>query len=221
MVGPSSPILQKPKTRSIVYIDGFNFYYGAVQSTPALKWLDLARYCGYLRPHDDLRAIRYFSAMVTGRTKPNQEAYLRALATTPIVEIVLGKFKKKRVTCDVPLCTWAGDRVYYVPEEKRTDVNIGIFMLDDAYRNACDHLILFSGDSDLVPALNMIKLRFPGKKITVYVPSRNPKRGAAVEIRSAADVNRTLPLNFLGKAQFPEKIPDGSGGFVTRPLDWH
>lgn len=71
----------QPKSRSIVYVDGFNFCYGAVRDTPRLKWLDLARYCRYLRPHDDLRAIRYFSAMVDGRTKPNQEAYPRALAT--------------------------------------------------------------------------------------------------------------------------------------------
>jgi uncharacterized LabA/DUF88 family protein len=216
----SPPVPTKPKPRVIVYIDGFNFYYGAVRDTPTLKWLDLDRYCRYLRPHDDLIAIRYFSAIIDGPTKANQEAYLRALATTPSVEIVLGKFKKKRVRCGVSACTWVGDRLYQIPEEKRTDVNIAIFMLDDAYRDVCDHLILFSGDSDLVPALNMIKLRFPTKKLTVYVPSRNPVRGAAVEIRAAADVNRTLPLNLLSKSQFPDKIPDGAGGFITRPTDW-
>lgn len=160
----------KPKLRTIVYIDGFNLYYGAVRATPTLKWLDLDRFCRYLRPHDDLRTIRYFSAMVDGPTKANQEAYLRALSTTPSVEIILGKFKRKRVRCGVTSCTWTGDKLYQIPQEKRTDVNIAIFMLDDAYRDACDHLILFSGDSDLVPALNMVKLRFPKKKITVYVP---------------------------------------------------
>jgi hypothetical protein len=29
-----------------------------------------------------------------------------------------------------------------VPEEKRTDVSIATFMLDDAYQDTCDHLIL-------------------------------------------------------------------------------
>jgi uncharacterized LabA/DUF88 family protein len=156
----------------------------------------------------------------TAPTSQNQEAYLRALSTTPLVEIILGKFKQKRVRCGVPQCTWNGDRLYNIPEEKRTDVNIAIFMVDDAYQNRCDHFILFSGDSDLVPALNMVKLRFPAKRITVYVPSRNPVRGAAVEIRSAADLNRTLPLNILAKSQFPDQVPDGAGGLIMRPADW-
>jgi 6-hydroxy-3-succinoylpyridine 3-monooxygenase len=208
------------KPRVIVYIDGFNLYYGAVRATPALKWLDLERYCRLLRLHDDLRVIRYFTALIDGPTKPHQEAYLRALATTPLVEIILGKFKQKNARCDVASCTLPGSRFYTTQEEKRTDVNIAVFMLDDAYQDLCDHFIVFSGDSDLVPALNMVRLRFPAKKITVYVPSRNPVRGAAVEIRTAAHVNRTLPLNLLSKAQFPDRVPDGAGGFIVRPAVW-
>ncbi len=33
-------------------------------------------------------------------------------------------------------------------EEKRTDVNIAVFMVDDAFRDLCDQFIIFSGDSD-------------------------------------------------------------------------
>jgi uncharacterized LabA/DUF88 family protein len=58
-----------------------------------------------------------------------------------------------------------------MPEEKRTDVNITVFMLDDAYRDMCDQFVIFSGDSDLVPAVNMVRLRFPKKKIIVCVPT--------------------------------------------------
>jgi uncharacterized LabA/DUF88 family protein len=217
MAAPAATI---PTPRTIVYIDGFNLYYGAISGTPSLKWLDLARFCRLLRPHDDLRLIRYFSALIDGPKKPNQEAYLRALATTPLIEITLGKFKRKTVKCGVTSCTWVGGKIYRTQEEKRTDVNIAVFMLDDAYQNSCDHFILLSGDSDLVPAVNMVRLRFPSKKITVYVPSRNPTRGAAVEIRTAAHVSRTLPLNFLSKSQFPNQIPDGVGGFITRPASW-
>lgn len=140
--------------------------------------------------------------------------------TLPKVNIVLGKFKKKQIRCSNTSCTFTGDRFFQVPEEKRTDVNIAVFLLDDAYQGKCDHSIVVSGDSDLVPAIGLLKTRFPKKRVTVYVPSRNPKRGAAVELRSAADKSRTLPLNLLPLAQFPASFPDGAGGIITKPATW-
>jgi uncharacterized LabA/DUF88 family protein len=216
-----SPAPQLPqRRRTIVYIDGFNLYYGAVRNNPALKWLDIARFCRLLRPNDDLRLIRYFSALVEGPTKINQEIYLKALSTTPLVEIILGKFKRKTLRCGVTACTSTGPKLYDTREEKRTDVNIAIFMLDDAYQDQCDQMIIFSGDSDLVPAVQMIRLRFPEKRVVVYVPSQNPVRGAAVELRTSAHAHKTLPLQILSKAQFPDRIPDGAGGFLIRPATW-
>ena len=217
MAAPAAPV---SKPRTIVYVDGFNLYYGALRATPRLKWLDIEKFCRLLRPSDDIRMIRYFSALVTGPTKPNQEAYLKALSTTPLVTVILGKFKLKNVKCGVAACSTAGSKWFKIPEEKRTDVNIAVFMVDDAYQDACDQLIIFSGDSDLVPAVNMIRTRHPQKKIIVYVPSQNLIRGAAVELRTAAHRHRTLPLNLLPLAQFPNQIPDGAGGFITRPAAW-
>ena len=207
------------KPRAIVYIDGFNLYYGAVRGTPH-KWLNLEKYFSLLRPGDDVQQIHYFTAPIVGTTRPNQDTYLRALATLPSVNVVLGKFKRKRVKCGLAACTYIGDKFFETLEEKRTDVNIGIYMVDDAYRNRFDTLILVSGDSDLVPALNLVKARFPAKKIVVYVPTRNPIRGAAVELRAAADTNRDLPLNLLRLSQFPAQLPDGVGGFINKPGTW-
>lgn len=209
-----------PQARTIIYIDGFNLYYGAVRAAPALRWLNLERYCKLLRPNDDIVGIRYFIALVSDPENNNQETYLRALSTTPLVQVILGKFKFKNVKCGVATCTFAGSKWYQVPEEKRTDVNIAVFMLDDAYQDMCDQMIIFSGDSDLVPAINVVRNRFPAKKIIVYVPSRNPVRGAAVELRTAAHVNRTLPLQLLSKSQFPDQLQDGSGGLISRPAAW-
>lgn len=211
---------QPARRRTIFYIDGLNLYYGAVRDTPALKWLNIERYCRLLRPHDDIMLIRYFSALIEGPTRANQATYLRALSTSPLVEIVLGKFKKKTVKCGVTSCASNCDKWYTAPEEKRTDVNIAIFMLDDAYRDACDQFIIMSGDSDLVPAVNMVGQRFPQKKIIVYVPSRDPVRGAAVELRTSAHAHRTLPLLLLSRAQFPDQIPDSAGGVLRRPAGW-
>ena len=207
------------KRRTAIYIDGFNLYYGALKGTP-YKWLDLDRYFRLLRPNDDLQCIRYFTAMVNGPTRPNQETYLRALATTPLVTPILGKFKNKRVKCALPGCSYSGSRFFQTPEEKRTDVNIAVYMLDDAYQDVCDHMLLVSGDSDLVPAVRTVSMRFPAKQITVYVPAQHPTRGSAVELRTAANRSRELPLNLLPHAQFPPTVSDGAGGLIAKPASW-
>lgn len=220
MGNPHLPVGLPTRPRTIIYIDGFNLYYGVLKQAPALKWLDIEKFCRLLRPHDDIQAIRYFSALVMGPERPHQIAYFKALATTPIVNVILGRFKHKNITCGAPACTHAGNRIFKMQEEKRTDVSIATYMMDDAYQDACDHLILFSGDSDLVPPVNMVRSRFPAKKITVYVPSRSAVRGAAVELRAACTVNRSLPLALLPKSQFPDHMPDGAGGTIDRPSVW-
>lgn len=121
-----------------------------------------------------------------------------------------------------PACTTTGlgDRVFDVPEEKRTDVNIAIHMLDDAYQGLCEQQVLVSGDSDLVPALQMVRHRFPAIRTVVYVPARTQTRGRAFELRGAAHHHRDLPLTLLAKAQFPTRVADGAGGFVEKPAEW-
>jgi 6-hydroxy-3-succinoylpyridine 3-monooxygenase len=222
MFTPAPPtIATKPGDRVIVYIDGFNLYYGAVRDVPRLKWLNIERFCRNLRPADDIQLIRYFSAMVTGPTRPNQEVYLRALGTLGSVKVILGRFKNKQVRCGVGGCSHTAQKLFQIPEEKRTDVNIAVSMVDDAYQNQCDHLVLISGDSDLVPAVAVIRERFPEKRVTVYIPCRNPTRGAAVELRAVATRHRDLPLLLLERSQFPDSFPDGAGGTLTRPAAWH
>jgi 6-hydroxy-3-succinoylpyridine 3-monooxygenase len=211
--------MAKAKPRSIVYIDGFNLYYGAIRGSPH-KWLNLQRYFEVLRPDDDLQAVRYFSALVSGSARANQETYIRALETLPKVKVILGKFKSKQILCRHTTCAHQGDRIFTSQEEKRTDVNIAIHLLNDAYQDLCDTFVVVSGDSDLVPALNMLKYLFPAKTVVVYVPARNASRGAAVELRSAADRSRLLPLNILPKVQLPASIPDGAGGLILKPATW-
>ena len=101
-----------------------------------------------------------------------------------------------------------------------TDVNIAIHMVDDAYQNECENLVLVSGDSDLVPGVRLIRSRFQSKKVIVYVPARAPQRGHAVELRTAAHVERLLPLNMMPKMQFPRRVPDGSGSYIIKPSEW-
>ncbi|MUL38233.1 NYN domain-containing protein [Gloeocapsopsis dulcis] len=205
--------------RSIVYIDGFNFYYGAVKDTPN-KWLNLQNYFELLRQDDDIQKIWYFTAKVSGAQLVRQETYFDALATLPLIEIVFGLYKLKELRCRIKECKYQGNKLYKVPEEKGTDVNIALQMLDDAYQSACDRMILVSGDSDLVPAVKLVKKRHPKIQITVYIPANHPKRGAAKELRNVADKHKTLPSALLSKAQFPQSLIGISGKTICKPSCW-
>ena len=153
-------VTQAQAAKHFIYIDGFNLYYGAIHKGPH-KWLNLQRYFEMLRQGDSIQQIHYFTALVNGPTRLDQEVYLRALATLPLVNVVMGKFKAKQITCTVSACTLATSRLFTTQEEKRTDVNIAINMLNDAYQDRCDRFVIVSGDSDLVPALNMVTDLFP------------------------------------------------------------
>jgi len=210
---------QQQTKRAIVYVDGFNLYYGALKDGPH-KWLNLERFFCRLRQHDEIQRIRYFTARISGSHASNQEAYLLALTTLPLVDVILGKFKTKQVACTVPDCPKPGRRIFAMPEEKRTDVNVALWMLHDAQRDLCDRLILVSGDSDLVPAIRMVKDHFPEKEIVVYIPARTEIRGAALELRAEAHKARTLPLDLLPKSQFPAALPLSGGRTVDKPGTW-
>ncbi len=205
--------------RSAVYIDGFNLYYGAVKDT-RFKWLNLQKYFEMVRSDDDIQIIHYFTALIDGPHLANQEAFLAALATSSKINIVLGRYMRKPMKCRVSACSHSGSRTFARPEEKQTDVNIGLQMLDDAYQGVAERFVLVSGDSDLVPAINIVKTRFPQIEIVVYVPNNNPDRGAAVELRAAADKHRNLPLQPLARAQFPEEVRGVGTTVIRKPTGW-
>ena len=182
----------------------------------------MQRYFEMIRHGDDLQKVYYFTAPVKGSSRADQKDYILALTTQALIRVVEGRFKTKKIRCRVTGCQHPGHRFFQAPEEKETDVNIALQMLDDAYQDLCDRFILVSGDSDLVPAVGLIKERFPKKQVFVYVPSRNPKRGQAVQLRSVADHARILPLDRhkLQAAQFPNQVTISHDVTVTKPADW-
>jgi uncharacterized LabA/DUF88 family protein len=207
--------------RSVIYIDGFNFYYGVLKNSP-YKWLNLQTYFERLRQDDDVQKIWYFTARVSGASASRQNSYLDALLTLPKIEIKYGLFKDKTQKCRVIGCSLpASQKKYKVPEEKGTDVNIALQMIDDAYQGLCDRIILVSGDSDLVPAIKLVKKRHPRIQVSVYIPSTNQKRGAACELRNCADKSHTLtPNNLMAQSQFPLTISTSSTTTINKPNSW-
>ncbi len=83
---------------TIVYIDGFNFYYGALKGTPH-KWLDYEALSHRLLPQDQIKRIRYFTSPIKATaTDPGgperQHALLRAIAVNSLIETHRGHFRR-------------------------------------------------------------------------------------------------------------------------------
>ncbi|GAJ06134.1 unnamed protein product, partial [marine sediment metagenome] len=55
-------------------------------------------------------------------------------------------------------------------EEERTDVNIAIYLFKLAIQDKFDKAYIISGDSDLIPSIEAVKILFPHKQIGVTIP---------------------------------------------------
>ena len=158
------------KKRVIFYIDGFNFYYGLKRSKKAndqwakCYWLDMVKLCeSFLGENQELVKVIYFTASPLNPEKNSrQSAFLNAnkLLNGDRFEIVRGKYLEKHIRC--PYCKGDISR----PEEKKTDVNISIRMIEDCLTNTTDTVALVSADSDLVPPLELIQKLYPNISIT-------------------------------------------------------
>jgi uncharacterized LabA/DUF88 family protein len=163
--------------RVTFYIDGFNFYYGLRRSRVAdsswgkCYWIDMVKLCeSFLGENQVLTKVVYFTASPLNPQKNSrQSAFLNANKSInkERFEIVRGKYLEKHIRC--PYCEGDISR----PEEKKTDVNISIRMLEDCLLDNTDTLALVSADSDLVPPLELIQKHYPNKSIKVYFPPSN------------------------------------------------
>lgn len=201
--------------RVIVYIDGFNLYFGMrAKGWKKYYWLDLRRMSReLLKPDQQLAATRYFTSRVSQPPEKShrQDAYLQALGTLPPAEfsITYGQYETSLIRCS--LC----GRRFPHPSEKMTDVNIAVAMLSDAYHDRFDTAILVSGDSDLTAPILEIRQEYPLKRVVVaFPPDRHSKRleGIAPYI--------TAPEQSLRRSQFPDVMILPNGSSVFRPPSW-
>ena len=211
-----------PRKRCIVYIDGYNFYYGVLDNNPSWKWLDLQGFFSALRPDEDVVALRYFTAIIeperhTSERRDRQKRYLKAISTFPKIEVRLGRYQMRWVTCRAT-CRLE----YQTPEEKKTDVNIAVSMMDDAIDGRADSIVLVSGDSDMEPAVQWIRQKYPAIKITVYIPvlpeeAHKRRNDNYLSMKVAC---RPLPLADISKYMLPPGVTLPDGSRVERPKEW-
>ncbi len=202
-----------PKT--IVYIDGFNFYYGCIKGSP-YRWLDLFRFAQLTLPKNDVIKVKYFTAMVKptpqdGTKTARQQTYLRALATVPELEVFLGSFQAHPVTR--PLASGKGSARVIDMKEKGSDVNLATELLVDAFTGAYDIAAIVTNDSDLVAPVRAV--RRLGKAVGII----NPHQRQSVELRNCASFIKEVRPWALQAAQLPPILHDAHGQ-IHKPAKW-
>lgn len=203
------------------YIDGFNFYYGIKRTTKVNKdwgnayWIDVVKLCeSFIGPDEKIDKVIYFTASpLDTEGNRRQSAFLNAnkLLNGDKFEVVRGKYLQKTITC--PNCGYSISR----PEEKKTDVNISVRMIDDCIHNYIEKIVLVSADTDLIPPIELIKKNFPCIKIKVIFPPSNYSHDFSDFL---SVVNQKPTLMIKNYERFKNAImPDNVGKYVI-PSKW-
>jgi len=204
------------KKRIISLVDGFNLYHAVCDlKQNHLKWNNLWSLSeAFIKPTQEvLSDVYFFSAYATWK----QQSHLRHLKYVQALEAVgvktvLGHFKQKKRRCH------SCKNEFIAHEEKETDVNIAIHLLDLAHRKAFDKALIITADSDLCPVINLITEKFNDINITILVP---PGRYAiARELRSKVPTIK-IKQSHLENNLLPAEVTDRyTGNIIKRPNEY-
>jgi len=193
--------------KTAIYIDGYNLYYSRLQGT-AHKWLDVAAlFREILRVQDPaatVKAIKYFTAPIKANyarhgqaSEEAQTQYLRALAAREpgLIEIIQGFhiFKPTSLPTHetgLPPSKARRQSVWMI-EEKLTDVQLALTIYRDAARGDVDQVVVCSNDSDVEPALQLVRRDAPHVRIGLVMPLGLMRRDRALFPTSASRRRRT------------------------------
>jgi len=203
------------KQKVIVYIDGFNFYYGLKHSMEWRRfyWLDIVSlFEKFMRDNQELVAVKYFSARPTNLEKSaNQNAFFQANLQNPKFRLLLGKYLKKEITC------FKCGNIIHTYEEKETDVRVATQIVSDAYEQEYDVAIVVSADSDMVPAIELAKKI--GKKVYIYFPPNQHSNNLSTAGSASPIYMRRYESRFR-QCILPDTIQLPDGFILEIPPKW-
>ena len=206
------------RERVIVYVDGFNLYYGMrAKGWRRYYWLDICRLAeNLLKTSQVLAEVRYFTARIYSHDgnkskSKRQKTYLEALETLTALHIFDGHYLAKERKCRNCGAIWI------THEEKMTDVNIAVQLLCDAQDDLFDTAIIISGDSDITPPVNAIRDRYPEKRVTIAFP---PERYSS-QLAGAATAFFRIGRKKLKDSQLPDEVVKQEGIILRRPGEWN
>lgn len=205
--------------RTTIYVDGFNLYYGCLRKSP-YRWLDLkSLFLKLLNPSHQIVKIKYYTALVSSRSgdersRLHQKYYLQALESyIPEIEIIYGHYLTHTVKAKVANPPPEFIDIFKT-EEKGSDVNLALHLLNDAWKNNYDSAVLVSNDSDLAESMRLIKTEHK-KILGLIFPDSNPKRRPSRQLCQYADFVKHIRPTALHHSRLPNTI-----GAITKPPNW-
>lgn len=233
--------------RTCVYVDGYNFYYGCLKGG-TFKWLDLLQlFQKNILPSvrvskDNQNArfelvnpgVKFLTAPILEQAASAsdslqcQEIYHAALSQLyqKQIQIVKGyysltKARARKIDCNNPK-KWPK---YCVPvdiwklEEKQSDVNLALHAFKDAVLGEVDQVVIVTNDTDIVPAVKMIR-EFTQVSIGLVIPTTNSHRRPNQDLVQYAHWVRThLAQQELKSAQLPRTVTNGRKTY-SKPDSW-
>ena len=200
--------------RIIVYIDGFNLYFGLrTKGWKRYYWLNLRKLAlNILRGNQKLIATKYFTSRISGPPDKvkRQGIFIEALETLENFHIYYGHYLTNTIECKK-----CGD-IFPKPNEKMTDVNIAVEMLTDAFLDHFDSAIFISADGDLTAPIRKIRSLFPSKRVIVAFP---PAR-FSFSLKEVASASFAIGRKKFAESVFPNEILKRDGFVLRRPAKW-
>ena len=193
-----------------------------------------------LNAENRIDKIKYFTTMVSGKLDVNkpirQETYIRALKKhIPEIDIYYGHFLSSEIKAfladttppqRLKVTTYRDGRekIIYAEafpdqlvhviktEEKQSDVNIAVHLLNDAWLNKYDCAVVVSNDSDLAESLRIIKEE--RKKVVGLI---TPVEFPSYELIKHSSFMKKIRSGALSVSQLPNPIP---GSNLYKPHGW-
>lgn len=208
--------------RAALYIDGFNLYHSVKDlNEPFLKWCNLWRLGEIVIPSQSEKLVKvvFCTAYYPGDSQKRwrHDQFMNALRNVG-VDCVLGHYIHEKRNCRDCGHTW--DQ----PNEKASDLNLGLSVLTDARENVFDRAYLLTADSDQAATARFLKETVKGKSLITVAP---PGRNFSANIDKFADGRIALTRDHIERCIFPATVLGKNGQAPGRrpreydpPADW-
>jgi len=176
-------------------------------------WLNVqALALNLLKPSQTLVHTKYFTSRISAPADKvkRQNTYIEALDTLTDFAIFYGKYQMNTATCRQ--CGF----IQSVPQEKMTDVNIAVELMQDVFQDSFDTAVFISADSDLVGPVAAVERLFPNKRVVVGCP---PDR-FSTNLTRTANAYFTIDRGPIARSLFPDRVTSRSGFVLQRPEPW-